>query len=209
MATYSYCPISISVDAGLGLFRGFHAVEFSKLVSPLRPDEPEDVIVSSCQILTTFFQQRQEQKIVFITQHGLLPLMELLEVPRTRVCSPYQAQSLLLAPTELCDICYLHYWHYYYEISGHLLCAASPESHNQRNTDFQENACLVGLMSLTVDSPIHSSSSDDFVAILDAELDSASDASPDSEGIEEKQVEYVVDDDDDDYNSNHRRYSNK
>lgn len=68
------------------------AVEFSKLVSCLRPDEPEDVIVSSCQKLTTFFHQRPEQKIVFITQHGLLPLMELLEVPRTRVCNLHEAQ---------------------------------------------------------------------------------------------------------------------
>ncbi|CAA2963386.1 MAP3K epsilon kinase 1-like [Olea europaea subsp. europaea] len=93
----------------------FHlqAVEFSKLVSSLRPDEPEDVIVSSCQKLTAFFQQRPEQKIVFITQHGLLPLMELLEVPRTRViCSVLQVLNLII----------------------------------RDNTDFQENACLVGLI---------------------------------------------------------------
>ncbi|XP_017235006.1 MAP3K epsilon protein kinase 1-like isoform X4 [Daucus carota subsp. sativus] len=65
----------------------FHlqAVEFSKLVSSLRPDEPEDVVVSACQKLNTFFDQRPDQKYVFITQHGLLPLMELLEVPRPGV----------------------------------------------------------------------------------------------------------------------------
>ncbi|XP_063942055.1 MAP3K epsilon protein kinase 1-like isoform X6 [Daucus carota subsp. sativus] len=61
------------------------AVEFSKLVSSLRPDEPEDVVVSACQKLNTFFDQRPDQKYVFITQHGLLPLMELLEVPRPGV----------------------------------------------------------------------------------------------------------------------------
>lgn len=89
------------------------AVEFSKLVSSLRPDEPEDVIVSSCQKLTAFFHQRPEQKIVFITQHGLLPLMELLEVPRTRViCSVLQVLNQII----------------------------------KDNTDFQENACLVGLI---------------------------------------------------------------
>uniref|UniRef100_A0A6N2M402 Uncharacterized protein n=1 Tax=Salix viminalis TaxID=40686 RepID=A0A6N2M402_SALVM len=38
------------------------------------------------QKLISIFHQRPEQKIVFITQHGLLPLMELLEVPKTRVC---------------------------------------------------------------------------------------------------------------------------
>ncbi|KAL8120420.1 MAP3K epsilon protein kinase 1-like isoform X2 [Apium graveolens] len=65
----------------------FHlqAVEFSKLVSTLRPNEPEDMVVSACQKITAFFHQRPEQKYVFITQHGLLPLMELLENPRIGV----------------------------------------------------------------------------------------------------------------------------
>ncbi|XP_051122206.1 MAP3K epsilon protein kinase 1-like isoform X2 [Andrographis paniculata] len=67
----------------------FHiqAVQFSKLVSCLRPDEPEEVILSACQKLTTFLKQRPEQKIVFIKQHGLLPLMELLEVQSSHVIS--------------------------------------------------------------------------------------------------------------------------
>ena len=51
----------------------------------LRPEEPEDVIVSACLKLISIFHQRPEQKGVFITQHGLLPLMELLEVRRPRV----------------------------------------------------------------------------------------------------------------------------
>ncbi|KAK1438060.1 hypothetical protein QVD17_03863 [Tagetes erecta] len=91
------------------------AVEFGKLVSHLRPEEPEDVIVSSCHKLTMFFQHRPEQKHVFMTQHGLLPLLELLEVPRTRVqviCSVLQVLNQII----------------------------------KDNTDFQENACLVGLV---------------------------------------------------------------
>ncbi|MFS8030911.1 putative protein kinase STE-STE-Pl family [Helianthus anomalus] len=91
------------------------AVEFGKLVSQLRPEEPEDVIVSSCHKLTMFFQHRPEQKHVFMTQHGLLPLLELLEVPRTRVqviCSVLQVLNQII----------------------------------KDNTDFQENACLVGLV---------------------------------------------------------------
>ncbi|MCE5166674.1 hypothetical protein HAX54_023925, partial [Datura stramonium] len=60
-------------------------------------------------------------------------------------------------------------------------------------------------MSLTADSPVHSSSSDDFAAFLDAELDSASDASPDrdevqneeAEGEEEVEDEEGKDEDDD------------
>ncbi|MCD7469787.1 MAP3K epsilon protein kinase 1 [Datura stramonium] len=77
----------------------FHlqAVEFSKLVSTLRTDEPEDVIVSACQKLIAFFHQRPDQKLVFVTQHGLLPLMELLEVPKTRVmCSVLQVLNLIV-----------------------------------------------------------------------------------------------------------------
>ncbi|KAF8398735.1 hypothetical protein HHK36_014593 [Tetracentron sinense] len=89
------------------------AVEFSRLVGSLRPEEPEDVIVSACQKLIAFFHERPEQKLVFITQHGLLPLMELLEVPKTHVIS-----SVL-------------------QIINQIM---------KDNTDFQENACLVGLI---------------------------------------------------------------
>ncbi|KAL2226546.1 UNVERIFIED_CONTAM: MAP3K epsilon protein kinase 1, partial [Sesamum indicum] len=89
------------------------AVQYSKLVSSLRPEEPEDVIVSACEKLTDFFHQRPEQKIVFITQNGLFPLMELLEVLNSRViCSVLQVLNEII----------------------------------KDNTDFQENACLIGLI---------------------------------------------------------------
>ncbi|KEH30575.1 MAP kinase kinase kinase [Medicago truncatula] len=89
------------------------AVEFSKLVGSLKPEESEDVIVSACQKLIGIFQQRSEQKIVFVTQHGLLPLTDLLDVPKTRViCSVLQLINQII----------------------------------RDNTDFQENACLVGLI---------------------------------------------------------------
>lgn len=51
-------------------------------------------------------------------------------------------------------------------------------------------------MSLAEDSPVHSSSSDDFAAILDAELDIASDPSGDSEEVAEE--EEISDEDDGD-----------
>lgn len=89
------------------------AVEFSRLVGSLRAEESEDAIVSACQKLIAIFHQRPEQKIVFVTQHGLLPLMELLEVPKTRViCSVLQLINQIV----------------------------------KDNPDFQENACLVGLI---------------------------------------------------------------
>lgn len=62
-------------------------MEFGRLVGSLRPEEPEEVIVSACQKLIAIFHQRSDQKLVFVRQHGLLPLMDLLEVPNTRVCS--------------------------------------------------------------------------------------------------------------------------
>ncbi|KAG5241598.1 MAP3K epsilon protein [Salix suchowensis] len=89
------------------------AVEFSRLVGLLRPEESEEVIVSACQKLISIFHQRPEQKIVFITQHGLLPLMELLEVPKT--CVIFSVLQLINQIVK-------------------------------DNTDFQENACLVGLI---------------------------------------------------------------
>lgn len=93
------------------------AVEFGRLVGSLRPDEPEDVIVSACQKLIAIFHQRPEQKIVYVTQHGLLPLTELLEVPKTRIiCSVLQLINQIV----------------------------------KDNVDFQENACLVGLIPLVM-----------------------------------------------------------
>jgi hypothetical protein len=92
------------------------AVEFSRLVSSLRPDESEDAIVSSCQKLVAMFRQRPEQKVVFVTQHGFLPLMDLLDIPKSRViCAVLQLINEII----------------------------------KDNTDFQENACLVGLVSFT------------------------------------------------------------
>ncbi|XP_010419004.1 PREDICTED: MAP3K epsilon protein kinase 1-like [Camelina sativa] len=89
------------------------AVEFTRLVSSLRPDESEDAIVSSCQKLVTMFRQRPEQKAVLVTQHGFLPLMDLLDVPKSRViCAVLQLINEII----------------------------------KDNTDFQENACLVGLI---------------------------------------------------------------
>ncbi|CAH8370065.1 unnamed protein product [Eruca vesicaria subsp. sativa] len=93
------------------------AVEFTRLVSSLRPDESEDAIVSSCQKLVVMFRQRPEQKAVFVTQHGFLPLMDLLDMPKPRVtCSVLQLINEII----------------------------------KDNTDFQENACLVGLIPLVM-----------------------------------------------------------
>lgn len=62
-------------------------------------------------------------------------------------------------------------------------------------------------MSLAEDSPVHSSSSDDFAAILDAELDNASDPSGNSEEVtEEEEISDEDDGDKSDYGLDLERY---
>ena len=58
-------------------------------------------------------------------------------------------------------------------------------------------------MSLVNDSPVHSSSSEDFAAFLDAELNSTFDISPDLDGEDEDEDK---DDDKDDSKPNIERY---
>ncbi|CAH8348983.1 unnamed protein product [Eruca vesicaria subsp. sativa] len=93
------------------------AVEFSRLVSSLKPDESKDAIVYSCEKLLVMFRLRPKQKSVFMTQHGFLPLMDLLDVPKSPVtCSVLQLINEIV----------------------------------KDNTEFQENACLVGLIPLVM-----------------------------------------------------------
>uniref|UniRef100_A0A0E0KW97 non-specific serine/threonine protein kinase n=1 Tax=Oryza punctata TaxID=4537 RepID=A0A0E0KW97_ORYPU len=61
------------------------SVEYSKIVAQLKPGESEDVILSACQKLMSIFNQRPEQKQIYVSQNGFLPLMELLELPKNRI----------------------------------------------------------------------------------------------------------------------------
>ncbi|KAF8769147.1 hypothetical protein HU200_006644 [Digitaria exilis] len=70
--------------AGEGLFPW---QEYSKIVAQLKPGESEDVILSACQKLLVYFSHRPEQKQIYVTQNGFLPLMELLELPKNRILS--------------------------------------------------------------------------------------------------------------------------
>uniref|UniRef100_A0A0D9WAP2 non-specific serine/threonine protein kinase n=1 Tax=Leersia perrieri TaxID=77586 RepID=A0A0D9WAP2_9ORYZ len=69
---------------GEGIFP-LQSVEYSKIVAQLKPRESEDVILSSCQKLMLFFSQRPEQKQIYVSNNGFLPLMELLELPKNRI----------------------------------------------------------------------------------------------------------------------------
>lgn len=130
------------------------------MVASLRPDESEDVIVSACQKLIGFFHQRPEQKIVFVSQYGLLPLMELLEVPRTRVCQITSFLDCLISLTLFLPRQFDSFFFTTLRINFlklQVTCSVLQVLNQitKDNTGFQENACLVGLVS-TVRSGFYS-----------------------------------------------------
>ncbi|CAM6114867.1 unnamed protein product [Calypogeia fissa] len=61
------------------------AMEITRLVSLLKPDESEDAVISACQKLVGIFRDYPEQKAHLISQHGIIPLVEMLDVSNNRV----------------------------------------------------------------------------------------------------------------------------
>lgn len=61
------------------------AMEITRLVSLLKPDEPEEAVISACQKLVAIFQEYPEQRAHLISQHGFIPLVEMLDVNNNRV----------------------------------------------------------------------------------------------------------------------------
>ncbi|KAF3336305.1 serine/threonine-protein kinase sepA-like protein [Carex littledalei] len=61
------------------------SVEFNKVVGLLKPEEPEQVIIPACQKLTVFFTRRPETKETFMSQHGFLQLIELLDLKKPQI----------------------------------------------------------------------------------------------------------------------------
>ncbi|XP_024545433.1 MAP3K epsilon protein kinase 1 isoform X1 [Selaginella moellendorffii] len=66
-------------------YYGKQAVEVTRLIGLLKPEEPEEAIVSTCQKLVSVFREFPEQKSHLILQHGIMPLLEMLEVNNNRV----------------------------------------------------------------------------------------------------------------------------
>ncbi|KAM9966163.1 hypothetical protein ACTFIR_006355 [Dictyostelium discoideum] len=54
--------------------------EILKLMNLLTPEQPEEVISSACTQLITMFKENSEQKTLLIRRHGVIPIMEMLEV---------------------------------------------------------------------------------------------------------------------------------
>eukprot|EP01132_Coremiostelium_polycephalum_P005665 gene5665-7051_t len=54
--------------------------EILKLMNLLQPDQSEEVISGTCEQLITLFKENPEQKSLLIRRHGVIPIMEMLEV---------------------------------------------------------------------------------------------------------------------------------
>eukprot|EP01112_Ceratiomyxa_fruticulosa_P019583 TRINITY_DN6452_c0_g1_i1.p1 TRINITY_DN6452_c0_g1~~TRINITY_DN6452_c0_g1_i1.p1 ORF type:complete len:1073 (+),score=231.94 TRINITY_DN6452_c0_g1_i1:255-3473(+) len=56
-----------------------------KMMSRLQPDESEGVILRACDDLINIFREQEDQKAHLIRHHGVIPIMEMLEVSNARV----------------------------------------------------------------------------------------------------------------------------
>lgn len=101
------------------------SVEITRLVGLLKPEESEDSIIKACQRLVSIFREHPELKAQWISQHGIMPFMEMLEMKNNRV---------LLAVLQVIN-----------QLA-------------KDNSNFQENACLVGLIPviMSFSGPEHS-----------------------------------------------------
>lgn len=61
------------------------ALEVSRLMAMLKPDETEEVILSTCKKLSSIFQEFPKQKNDLMRPHGIIPLMDMLDVNNNRV----------------------------------------------------------------------------------------------------------------------------
>jgi hypothetical protein len=55
------------------------------LISNLQPNKDEEVVVNSCEKLITLFKDYPELKDSFSTHHGVLPIIDMLEVSNLKV----------------------------------------------------------------------------------------------------------------------------
>ncbi|KAL3692966.1 hypothetical protein R1sor_006617 [Riccia sorocarpa] len=89
------------------------AVEIQRLGDLLKPEEPEESVVSACQKLVAIFSEHPKQKGHLISQHGIITLIDMLDVNNNRI-----VHAVLQLINEII----------------------------KDNVDFQENACLAGLI---------------------------------------------------------------
>ncbi|KAH6554559.1 hypothetical protein KP509_1Z325000 [Ceratopteris richardii] len=61
------------------------SLEISRLIGMLKPEESEDSIVRACHRLVSILRENPEQKAHFISQHGAMSFMDMLEMKNNRV----------------------------------------------------------------------------------------------------------------------------
>ncbi|KAJ7540029.1 hypothetical protein O6H91_11G119200 [Diphasiastrum complanatum] len=61
------------------------AMEVTRLIGLLKPEESEEAIITACQKLISMFCESPEQKSHLANQHGVMPLLEMLEVNNNRL----------------------------------------------------------------------------------------------------------------------------
>lgn len=61
------------------------ALEVSRLMAMMKPDETEEVLLASCQKLSSIFQEFPMQKKDLMMPHGIIPLMDMLDVNSNKV----------------------------------------------------------------------------------------------------------------------------
>ncbi|KAG0567805.1 hypothetical protein KC19_7G162400 [Ceratodon purpureus] len=82
-----------SVRTGLGMvirvegreYLAKQALEVSRLMATMKPDETEEVLLASCQKLSSIFQEFPMQKKDLMMPHGIIPLMDMLDVNSNKV----------------------------------------------------------------------------------------------------------------------------
>ena len=64
---------------------GRNAQEINQQLALLRPDKREGVVLSACQKLVAFFKEYPSTKRHLITHRGVIPIMEMLDVPNPQI----------------------------------------------------------------------------------------------------------------------------
>uniref|UniRef100_A0A7S2WEB9 non-specific serine/threonine protein kinase n=1 Tax=Mucochytrium quahogii TaxID=96639 RepID=A0A7S2WEB9_9STRA len=55
-------------------------IQVEKLINLLRPDQDDETVLNACSKLTTLFREQPAQRRTLLTHHGVIPIMEMLEM---------------------------------------------------------------------------------------------------------------------------------
>ncbi|KAJ7536364.1 hypothetical protein O6H91_12G066000 [Diphasiastrum complanatum] len=61
------------------------ALEVTRLIGLLKPEESEEIVITACQKLISICRELPEQRTHLISQHGVMPILEMLELNNNRI----------------------------------------------------------------------------------------------------------------------------